>query len=254
MRRDAAEPAALPKRPWFYRVGKKARPPLDQLISRSSLISNDSIIEQDAFPWTAMLRENWRAIRAEAEALLPHMGGVPPLRLVSPDHARIAQNELWKSFFLYGYGYKVDGNCARCPRTAALVETIPELNSAFFSILLPGTHIALHRGPTKGLVTCHLGLMVPPGDSCRMRLGDGTVTWREGECLVFDDTYYHEVWHEGATPRIVLLLQVKRPLRAPGKQIADLFLEGIRRSPFVQEARRNLAGWERAMKAADQEA
>lgn len=246
--------SVLPKRPWPYRAAKKMRFSLDRVIARSSLIPNDPVLDPAVFPWTAMLRANWEAIRAEAEALLPRMDEVPPLRSVSPDHQRIARTDLWKSFFLYGYGYRMDENCVRCPQTAALVSRIPDLNSAFFSILLPGMHIRSHRGPTKGLVTCHLGLMVPKGDTVRMQVADRIVGWREGECLVFDDTYRHEVWHEGDSPRIVLLIQVKRPLRAPGRQIAGLFLAGIRRSPFVQEGRRNMAAWEKAMKAADREA
>ena len=70
-----------------------------------------------------------------------------------------------------------------------------------------------------------------------MRIHDREVGWAEGECLVFDDTYRHEVTHDGDSPRVVLLIQVKRPLKAPGRQIADLFLAGLRNSPFVQEAR-----------------
>lgn len=221
------------------------------MIAGSSMISTGPIIEESEFPWTQILRDHWRSIRMESEALLPDMSQIPALRLVSPDHRRIAQDDLWKSFFLYGYGYKVPENCARCPVTTAVVEQIPDLNSAFFSILLPGTRIAPHRGPTKGIVTCHLGLFVPSGDGCCMRLADQLVHWQEGECLVFDDTYRHEVWHEEKTPRVVLLLQVKRPLRFPGRQVADLFLTGIRLSPFVQEGRRNLAAWQRAARTAD---
>jgi len=246
---EAEMDGSLPQRPLLYRAAKRARGRLDQLIARSSRIGTGPLIDTAVFPWTARLTPHWPTIRSEAEALLP--AAVPPLREVSPDHRRIAGDDRWKSFFLYGYGYRIDGNCARCPRTAALVERIPDLNSAFFSILMPGTRIAPHRGPTKGLVTCHLGLVVPPGDSCRMRLDGEVVGWREGEWLVFDDTYRHEVTHDGATPRIVLLIQVRRPLRAPGRQIAALFLAGMRRSPFVQEARRNLAAWDQAMKAAD---
>jgi len=250
-RKPYVDESMLPKRPLLYRIGKRARPAMDYLIARSSLIGTGPIIDPSELPWTAGLQKEWRTIRAEAEALTREVDAIPPLRVMSPDHSRIAQHDLWKAFFLYGYGYKVEDNCARCPRTAALVEAIPDLNSAFFSVLLPGTRIESHVGPTKGLVTCHLGLLVPPGDLCRMRLHDREVGWKEGECLVFDDTYRHEVSHRGDSPRVVLLVQVKRPLRAPGRQIADLFLAGIRRSPFVQEARRNMAAWDRAMKAGD---
>jgi beta-hydroxylase len=249
---SAANPSGLPARPWPYRLIKKMRGRLDRVIARSSLVPNDPVLDKADFPWTATLEKNWEAIRDEAATLLPRIEEVPPLRSVSPDHRRIAATDLWKSFFLYGYGYRLDDNCARCPFTADLVSRIAGLNSAFFSILLPGMHIKAHRGPTKGLLTCHLGLMIPEG--CRMQLADSTIHWREGECIVWDDTYRHEVWHEGATPRIILLVQVKRPLRAPGKQVADLFLAGIRRSPFVQEGKRNMAAWDRAMKLGEREA
>ena len=252
--KSVVDESMLPRRPLIYRIGKRARPMFDHVIARFSSISTGPLIDPAEFAWTSDLRKTWRTIRAEAEALISDIRAVPPLRIMSPDHSRIAQHDLWKAFFLYGYGYRVDDNCARCPRTAAIVERIPDLNSAFFSILLPGTRIESHVGPTKGLVTCHLGLVVPRGGGCTMHIHDREVGWEEGECLVFDDTYRHEVTHKGDSPRIVLLVQVKRPLRAPGRQIADLFLAGMRRSPFVQEARRNMADWDRAMQASDRSA
>jgi ornithine lipid ester-linked acyl 2-hydroxylase len=242
----------LPKRPWPYRAIKKMRNRLDGIIARSSLVPNDPILDAAQFAWVKMIEEDCTAIRDEAAALLPSIEAVPSLRSVSPDHRRIAQSDLWRSFFLYGYGYKSDENCARCPATAALLERVPGLNSAFFSILLPGMHIKSHRGPTKGLLTAHLGLIV--ADGCRMQVADKIVRWQEGECVLWDDTYRHEVWHEGSSPRVILLIQVRRPLRAPGKQLAALFLAAIRHSPFVQEGRRNMAAWERAMKVGEREA
>jgi len=125
---------------------------------------------------------------------------------------------------------------------------VPGLNSAFFSILAPGTHIPAHFGVTKGLVTCHLGLVVPFGNTCRMRVGEEIVTWAEGETLVFDDTYQHEVWNDTDETRIVLLVQFRRPLRFPGSLFAALFIWGIRNSSFVAEARANLDRWETGMR------
>ncbi|HEX8420856.1 MAG TPA: aspartyl/asparaginyl beta-hydroxylase domain-containing protein, partial [Sphingomonas sp.] len=155
------------------------------------------------------------------------------------------------SFFLWGYGYPIDDNLARCPHTREVVERIPGLNSAFFSILAPGTHIPEHRGVTKGLLTCHLGLIVPREGNLRMRVDDRVVRWSEGETLVFDDTYPHEVWNDTDETRVVLLVQFERPLRNPGKWIADLFLRIVRRSAFVQEARANIASWNAAVKLLD---
>ena len=202
------------------------------------------------FPWTASLRENWEAIRDEAiRAGLARE--VPSLASISPDHRAIAPMNRWRSFFLWGYGYRIDENIAQCPITNALVAQIPDLNSAFFSILAPGTHIPPHRGVTKGLVTCHLGLVIPRDGDVRMRLEDRVMRWAEGETLVFDDTYDHEVWNDTSGTRVVLLIQTKRPLRNPGKWIAELFLGIVKRSAFVQEARANVLRWNAAHKPTD---
>jgi len=137
------------------------------------------------------------------------------------------------------------------PSSAATVAQIPGLNSAFFSILAPGAHIPVHRGVTKALVTCHLGLIVPRDGDVRMRVDDRIVRWAEGETLVFDDTYSHEVWNDTNGTRVVLLIQFERPLRQPGRWIADTFLKVVRRSAFVQEARDNIRSWNEAVKQLD---
>ena len=65
---------------------------------------------------------------------------------------------------------------------------------------------------------------------------------------MFDDTYNHAIWNETSGTCVVLLIQFKRPLRQPGKWIADFFLGLVRRSAFVQEARDNVLRWNAAMK------
>ncbi|WP_293987556.1 aspartyl/asparaginyl beta-hydroxylase domain-containing protein [Sphingomonas sp.] len=242
--------AARGKRPLIIRYGKHLRGLFDRLIASSSLVSNAPVLDVRDFAWTQALRDNWEAIRDEAIcAALDRQA--PSLSSISPDHRAIAPVDQWRSFFLWGYGYCVEENLERCPVTTAAVARIPHLNSAFFSILAPGTHIPAHRGVTKGLITCHLGLIVPRDGDVRMRVGDRIVRWAEGETLVFDDTYDHEVWNDTANTRVVLLIQVRRPLRNPGKWIADAFLNVLRRSAFVQEARDNVIAWNAAMKQLD---
>ncbi|MGU3392084.1 aspartyl/asparaginyl beta-hydroxylase domain-containing protein [Sphingomonas sp. M1A8_2b] len=234
-------------RPLTIRVGKQLRGVFDRMIAASSLVANDPVLDVRDFAWTAVLRENWAAIRDEARTVALRGDASPSLATISPDHRAIAKVDKWRSFFLYGYGYPIEDNIARCPQTAAAVARIPGLNSAFFSILAPGTHIPEHRGVTKGLLTCHLGLIVPRDGDARMRVHDRTVRWAEGETLVFDDTYRHEVWNDTSGTRVVLLIQVERPLRNPGKWIADLFLRTVRRSAFVQDVIRNISLWNAAV-------
>jgi beta-hydroxylase len=238
-------------RPLIVRLGKHLRGVFDRLIASSSQVANDPVLDVRDFPWTAALRDNWQAIRDEVVAVALRRDAAPSLATISPDHRAIAEVDMWRSFFLWGYGYPVDENLVRCPATAKVVGQVPGLNSAFFSILAPGTHIPDHRGVTKALITCHLGLIVPRDGDVRMRVDDRIVRWAEGETLVFDDTYNHEVWNDTDGTRVVLLVQFERPLRQPGKWIADAFMRLVRRSAFVQEARDNVLRWNAAMKQMD---
>jgi len=238
-------------RPLIVRLGKQLRGLFDRMIASSSEVANDPVLDVRDFPWTEVLRDNWQAIRDEAVAVALRRNAAPSLATISPDHRAIAEVDMWRSFFLWGYGYPIEDNLARCPTTARLVEQVPGLNSAFFSILAPGTHIPNHRGVTKALITCHLGLIVPRNGDVRMRVDERIVRWAEGETLVFDDTYDHEVWNDTDSTRVVLLIQFERPLRQPGKWIADTFMRLVRRSAFVQEARDNVLRWNAAMKQMD---
>lgn len=238
-------------RPLIITIGKHLRGVFDRLIASGSLVPNDPVLDVRDFAWTAVLRDNWQAIRDEARAVALQGNAAPSLATISPDHRSIAEVDMWRSFFLWGYGYPIEDNLARCPKTAEVVAKIPGLNSAFFSILAPGTHIPEHRGVTKGLITCHLGLIVPRDGDVRMRVHDRIVRWAEGETLVFDDTYQHEVWNDTANTRVVLLIQFERPLRNPGKWFADLFMGFVKRSAFVQEARDNIDSWNQAVKTLD---
>ncbi|QNT77755.1 aspartyl/asparaginyl beta-hydroxylase domain-containing protein [Entomobacter blattae] len=238
---------SLPKRPLSIRLGKYLRPLFNDLIARSSTVSNDPVLDPAIMPWTAMLEKNWKIIRAELDAVLKRRNAIPPLGQISPDHARIAADQRWQSFFLFGYGVKVEENCKQCPQTTALMKRIPRLNSAFFSILGPGCHIPHHIGVTKGLLTSHLGLIVPKDrKNCRFRIGTNMVHWEEGKTILFDETYDHEVWNDTDETRVVLLIQVERPARFPGNIARNIFMEGVKKSAFVKDAQDNMAEWERA--------
>lgn len=251
MNQSAVAAVKKPKRGPIYRAAKRLRPWFDDLLAKSSLVGNPPVFDAAQFAWTEELSANWTAIRDEAMAVLKSED-IPILPDISPDHGRLGADRKWKSFFLYGYGYRVDANCAKCPETVKAIENVPGLNSAFFSILAPGARIPRHRGVTKSLITCHLGVSVPKDwQAVRMAVHDQMVHWHEGECLVFDDTYFHEVWNETDETRVVLLVQFRRPLRQPGKAIADAFMGAVRRSPFVQEARKNFLAWQDAQNRID---
>jgi len=170
---------------------------------------------------------------------------LPSFHEISRGQSRISDDR-WKTFFLYAYGFKADGNCRRCPETTRIVEAIPGMKTAFFSILAPGKHIPAHRGPYRGVIRYHLGLRVPePLDQCRIRVGDDIGRWEEGKSLVFDDTYEHEVWNDTPGTRVVLFVDFVRPLRFPASSLNRLLLKLIGWSPYVQDGVENYKRWER---------
>jgi aspartyl/asparaginyl beta-hydroxylase (cupin superfamily) len=153
------------------------------------------------FQFIRELEESWRVVRDECAAL--------PANGFEPWVQREMYGDGWSVYGLIAFGQRIDAALAGCPRTAALLERVPRLTTAGFSRLQPGTHIAPHVGWVKTVYRAHLGLVVPP--DCGMRVGDETRKWRDGECLVFDDTVEHEAWNRSERTRTVLLFDFVRP-------------------------------------------
>lgn len=243
------------RRRYVKKAGKRGIRKLGDFLGRQSLVGDPPVFETATFPFLEPLERNWEAIRAECETILQAREHLPPFQTISPDQAKIASGDRWKTYILYGFGYKSERNCARCPETTRLLETIPNLRSAWFSILSPGYHIPPHRGVTKGIIRGHLGLIIPSErERCTMRVHDRVCTWEEGKFLVFDDTYDHEVLNDTDEERTVLIVDFDRPMRIPGTVVSRAFLQGIRWTAYVQDARKNLNDWEDRFEAAVQRA
>ena len=232
-------------------LGLRWLPAFDRLLMRFAATPDHQVFPRELFPWIPQIEANWEAVRNEAAEILRDRMSVPSIREVSPDHDKIALDEKWRSFFLWGYGLKVEANCARCPATARMLDQIPNLLTAFYSVMLAGAHVPRHTGPTKAILTAHLGLIIPlKRDRCHMEVGEHDVIWEQGKVVVFDDMYPHEVWNDTEEDRIILLMHLKRPLRFPGTWLRDSFFAILRASPFVKDGVRNLERWEKDRAAA----
>jgi beta-hydroxylase len=198
-------------------------------------------VDKAAFPWIPALEARWQDIRDEAVRIRAE--DIPSLGDISFDHGRIAADRRWRAFFIKGYGYRMESNARRAPITADLLDKVPGLVTANFSVLEAGGHIPRHWGMTKGMLTYHLALKSPAERAkCRMHLEEGEAVhvlhWDEGESFVFDDMFNHEVWNETDEDRYILLIQIKRPCRWRGNAIQNLFLWAVGRSRFVQDIRK----------------
>lgn len=223
---------------------------LERWVLRSSEVPTTPFLDPGVFDWVAVMEAGWEDIRTELDAVLEHREELPNFQDISTDQATITDDDRWKTFFFFGYGFKSEGNCARCPKTTALLERVPGMTTAFFSILSPHKQIGEHRGPYRGVLRYHLGLKVPePTDACGIRVGGEVRHWAEGSSLLFDDGYEHAAWNDTDGTRAVLFMDVMRPLRRPAADVNRALIKAIGVSPFVRDAKRRHEAWEKRFEA-----
>ncbi|XP_037940831.1 aspartyl/asparaginyl beta-hydroxylase isoform X6 [Teleopsis dalmanni] len=155
-----------------------------------------------------ILENNWQAIRDEG------------LNLLSADNLFLNEAENlreigdWKQFEIYARGQRHDENCNKAPMTCEMIESFHAASKCKrgqvkFSVMLPNTHVWPHCGPTNCRLRAHLGLVIPDGTA--IRVAEETRNWQEGKFIIFDDSFEHEVWHNGSSMRLVLIVDVWHP-------------------------------------------
>ena len=185
--------------------------PYNVLMYAFSAVPSKAILDRPAFPHLDALRDSWRMIREEA------------LHLFDEGYIRAAEKhndagfgsffkEGWKRFYLKWYGEPLPSAHALCPQTVALLEKIPTVKAAMFALLPPGSKLNPHRDPFAGSLRYHLGLITPNSDDCLIFVDGEPYSWRDGEDIVFDETFVH--WAENKTDqtRVILFCDVERPL------------------------------------------
>jgi aspartate beta-hydroxylase len=181
----------------------------------------DEYFDREHFPWLSELEAGTGTILAELEAILadPEPGLTPYISLPAGVPGNIwsglDKSLNWAAFHLWKEGERFDEACARAPRTAALVESLPicriegRAPNVFFSMLKAGSHIPPHTGVTNVRSVIHLPLIVP--EACEFRVGGETRSWIKGEAFAFDDTIEHEAWNRSESDRAVLIIDAWNP-------------------------------------------
>jgi aspartate beta-hydroxylase len=178
------------------------------------------------------LRELERAyplIRAEVDALLEERVAMPRYHDVNPPATEISASTAgnWKVFMLELLGHRPQRNRARCPATCAALQRVPGILQAFFSVLEPGKSVPLHDGPYVGYLRYHLGVRVPKDDPPRIRVAGRDHVWKEGEGVLFDDSWPHEVINHSRESRVVLIVDLPRPLPPVPRLVNRFVLWGL---------------------------
>ena len=217
-----------------------------------SSVGNPPVHSNDTFPWARDIEAEWRSVRAELDALLVRKGDLPAFHEISSEVRSISSDDNWKTFFLCGYGITSEKAIAQCPETWRLLQKIPGLKSAMFSIFEPGKHLPPHRGPYNGVLRFHLGLIVPDEpDKVGIRIADQLCHWQEGKALIFDDAYQHEAWNHSDQVRVVLFVDFEKPLRQPAKAINRAILNMAVFTPFIREGHQAHKSWEKLFYGTD---
>lgn len=224
---------------------------IETLIARTSPVGDRHFFDPALFPWTAAVEAASPDILRELAALLADLDAVPGFEVISTDQKKLTSDGRWKTYFFRGYGVDFPDNCQACPRTWEALLKIPRMTTAFFSILEPGKQIPPHRGPYKGVLRYHLGLVVPrSAQGAWLDVGGERRHWQVGRSLVFDDSFVHSAGNDTDEIRVVLFVDFVRTLPFPVSLLNDLVIGLISRSPYVREAKQNYDDWRAKRRAA----
>jgi ornithine lipid ester-linked acyl 2-hydroxylase len=217
------------------------------LNEKYSRLGNRPVYDVDEFPWAMDVEREWHHVRAELDNLLTRKDELPGFHEICGELRSISADRDWKTFLFVGYGVNSDEAMRLCPETWRILQMIPGLKTAMFSVFEPGKHLKPHRGPYNGVLRLHLGLIVPdtPPRTVAIRVDDEVCHWQEGKVLIFDDAYEHEAWNHSDETRVVLFVDFVKPLRFPASFVNRLILNIAAFTPFIREGKKAQNDWEK---------
>jgi beta-hydroxylase len=197
--------------------------PINMFMHLFSKVPSTPYIPVREFPELSVLQDNWPIIREEG------------LRLIEMKKIKASEQNNdagfnsffktgWKRFYLKWYDASHPSAERLCPQTYALLQGIPSVKAAMFAELPPGAKLNPHRDPFAGSMRYHLGLATPNDDRCFIEVDGQRYSWRDGQGVIFDETYIH--WAENASDsdRLILFCDVERPMRFGWMQAVNRWL------------------------------
>jgi len=202
---------------------------------------------KELLPATADLERYYPIIRREVDGIMTRYDELAPFQTMSPDQEYISNDNGWRFFFLRCAGVKFKKNMALMPQTMRILSWHPEIVSAYLSILAPGKVLPPHRGPWAGVLRAHLGVIIPKSDKGvpHLIVGGFRYNWEEGKVVLFDDNYLHSAHNPTDGIRVVLFMDVIRPMRHPWDWINKAIISVIWLFPYVWIAYFRHKKWEK---------
>jgi aspartyl/asparaginyl beta-hydroxylase (cupin superfamily) len=189
-------------------------------------------------PALNLITEQQTAIREELDAVLAARSSIPRYHeldlLQFSISGKVDKEKDWKVFLLYVMGERPIANRLLCPKTCELLEKVPDLFQVFFSILDGVKSIPRHAAPYRGYLRYHLGLKVPRKNPPALHIAGREYVWQEGKAVLFDDTLYHEVINRAEEQRVVLVIDVLRPMPPRAYLVNRLIAQGPARYVYAK--------------------
>jgi len=174
--------------------------------------------EKETCPELLEFDANFQIIQNELKEILYRKNNIPKyyeideIQTYISGHIKEDVNDSWRVFMLYLMGKNLKENQLKCPETTKILKKIPNLFQAFFSVLEGGKSILSHEGPFLGYIRYHIGAITPKNNPPYIKILDETHTWEEGKSMIFDDTLRHEVINNSDDIRVVLIVDILRPM------------------------------------------
>jgi beta-hydroxylase len=194
------------------------------------------IIDLDNFHELDEIQNNWETIREEVLNLYQQRYFEQTKKPESQASYDIGFRTFfkygWSKFYIKWYGYTHDSAKKLCPKTVRILEQIPSVNGAMFTVLPPSGQLTRHLDPIACSLRYHLGLDTPNSDDCFINIDGVSYSWRNGKALLFDETYPHFARNDSDQPRLILMCDVERPMNFIGRFI-NLCFKGLMRMTVV---------------------
>lgn len=184
--------------------------PINALVYLFSKIPDRPYHTQSEFPGIEALTARWEDIRDEALTLQEHIRSSAKLDDLGFNSFF---SRGWKRFYLKWYGDSHESARQLCPVTTKILDGIPSIKAAMFAELPPGSKLMKHRDPYAGSIRYHLGLRTPNDDGCFINVDGKPYSWRDGEAVLFDETFIHYAENLTDQDRIILFCDVERPMK-----------------------------------------
>jgi len=186
--------------------------PYNLLMDLFSTLPNKPLLNSSDIDELKILRDNWEVMRDEAMSLA-EKGDIKAADGLNDAGFNSFFRTGWTRFYLKWYGDPLASAIRLCPKTLEVLKQVPSVKAAMFASLPPGATLVPHRDPFAGSLRYHLGLETPNHDDCYILVDGQRYSWRDGEDVLFDETFIHEAHNKTDKNRIILFCDVSRPMK-----------------------------------------